>query len=89
MWDDSSEYELDSSDEFETEDLDDVDQTCSECPECHATIYDDAVACPACGHYIIEDTSPFSNRPHWVRWLFVVTAIFLVLFIVWNWVLQV
>jgi hypothetical protein len=33
------------------------------CPRCHAHIYDDAVRCPACGHYLGAGAE---GKPWWM-----------------------
>lgn len=35
------------------------------CPVCGADIYEDAPQCPACGEYVIPDTSVWSGKPTW------------------------
>ncbi len=35
------------------------------CPVCDADIYDDAVQCPHCGHYIEADISPWRGKSLW------------------------
>jgi hypothetical protein len=36
------------------------------CPYCEADIYEDAVQCPHCGHYLSDEDSPPSRKPPWV-----------------------
>ena len=55
-WEESSEWEEDSSD--------DLVETVP-CPRCGAEIYEDAVRCPACGEYVTHSTSPWIGRPGW------------------------
>jgi len=38
------------------------------CSQCGADVYEDAVACPVCGHYLTPETAVFSGKPGW--WIF-------------------
>jgi len=35
------------------------------CPACKTPIYEDAPQCPACGEYVVHDTSAWSGRSWW------------------------
>ncbi|MGQ9576203.1 MAG: hypothetical protein ACUVUC_12875 [Thermoguttaceae bacterium] len=35
------------------------------CAKRGADVYDDAVQCPSCGCYVMEDTSPWAGRSLW------------------------
>lgn len=65
-WNDESEFDLDRDDTMP-------------CPHCRAEIYDESEQCPSCGQYITIDTSPFNSAPAWVRVLFVLIILAIVL----------
>lgn len=59
-------------------DSDDQVDTIS-CPNCRVEIYDEAEQCPHCGEYVSVGTNPFASKPAWVRWLFFLIIVFLIL----------
>ena len=65
-WNDESEYDLDRDDTMP-------------CPHCRAEIYDESEQCPYCGQYITAQTSPFQSAPTWMRVLFVLIILAIVL----------
>ena len=50
-------------------DVDDFDEDDSDvtmpCPQCLATVYDDAERCPECGSYVSREDAP-SRPPAWI-----------------------
>ncbi len=66
MWndaDDLEDYEYpDPPDEQDESDLD-----CYRCEICGENVYEDAVCCPSCGHYL-SDSQSTRLAPHW-RWV--------------------
>ena len=54
-------------DEWDDEDWPDDDDTVETipCPNCRADVYEEAERCPACGEYIVRDTSVLSGKPAW------------------------
>ncbi len=79
------EPEDDSIDEPDDDDEDVEVET--PCPRCRQLVYLDAVRCPHCGEYISEESQDLpqrvSNVPVWVT----LTAIGLLLIILFGWVL--
>ena len=61
--DELNDYEYPDDDVLYDDDLDDPDNYSDVCPNCDASIYDDADYCPRCGEFIPLDTSPFAGRP--------------------------
>ena len=54
-------------DEFPDEDdySDDDEADTRECSHCGCDVYEDAVQCPLCGHYLSAETSIWSGRAWW------------------------
>jgi hypothetical protein len=78
----------DSLDEWDEGDDDSEDvEVETPCPRCRQLVYLDAVRCPHCGEYISEESSDTpqrsTNAPVWVT----LTAIALVLIILFGWIL--
>ena len=65
LWFDEPEYELNDEEYPDEEAADDDSSLVSPCPECGAEVYEDAVQCPVCGHFITHDTHVWSERPAW------------------------
>lgn len=59
--DDFDERESPDADEF----LDDTPAETIPCPQCGHDVYEESERCPACGSYIVHDTSIWSGRPAW------------------------
>jgi len=53
----------DDDDDLGTPDDEPVDTI--RCPECRRDVYEDAEACPYCGHFLVADTSAWAGRPMW------------------------
>lgn len=67
-WFEESGDELDDR-EYPEENYDDDDEAdTAACPECGAEIYEDAVRCPACGHYVTAGAGGLwvGRSPWWV-----------------------
>jgi len=67
--DEKSPYEADEGDEDPT----------MPCPNCGADVYDDALRCPVCEHYLSDEQLTGMNQRLWV----VVTALLLVVLTLW------
>jgi len=63
-WLDPSDEGFDES-EYPEPDEDDDAQDTVPCPNCGADVYEDAPACPVCGHYFTAEGSPWSGKPGW------------------------
>ncbi len=59
----------------------DVESDMDRCPNCHRWIYDDAVSCVYCGHYLADADHASSVKP----WVFVTTLILCLLFVL-SWI---
>jgi uncharacterized paraquat-inducible protein A len=61
--------ELDDEEPFD-DDMGDETAEVVECPECGASVYEDAEQCPSCGQYIVHSTSVLTGRSFWTIALF-------------------
>jgi hypothetical protein len=59
------EYEDPEYDEPGEEEDDEESVDLLPCPECGAEVYEEAERCPACGNYIVHESSVWSGRPFW------------------------
>lgn len=58
-WDEEEDWQLpDYGDESDATEM-------LPCPHCGAPVYEESQRCPACGDYIVFDSSPLSGRPAW------------------------
>ena len=63
-WDDSAD-DLDDSEYPDAGELEDDSSETVVCPDCGADVYEDAPQCPACGEFLIPDTSVWSGKSLW------------------------
>ncbi len=52
-------------DEFDDDPANDDSAELITCPKCGADVYEEAEQCPACGTYIIHNTSIWAGRSTW------------------------
>lgn len=52
-------------DEYPEEPWDDDSTELVACVNCGAEVYEDAPACPECGHWLTPDTHPLRGRSWW------------------------
>ncbi|MBN1911842.1 MAG: zinc ribbon domain-containing protein [Pirellulales bacterium] len=65
-WFDDPAHPLDDREYPDEDDPDDDEAETIRCEECGAEVYEDAVACPVCGHYLTgSSVNVFSGRPGW------------------------
>ena len=60
----SRDYDPDFDDDYEDYDSDEEVDTIL-CPSCKTEVYEEAVACPNCGEFIIQSQSLFAKKPLW------------------------
>ena len=67
--------EDDNNEGIDAEDADDSGDDLLQCPGCARAVHEDTQQCPHCGDWI----TPVYPQTAWKRWLWLVTAILLVL----------
>jgi hypothetical protein len=62
---DSADDPLGDDEDPDEPDYEDDESETVPCPNCGASLYEDADYCPRCNQYVTPDTSAWSGRPLW------------------------